>query len=168
MLQKTIYFERQLDINNFLPECQDTLRDYLCPLCEGVYKDPIIDECNHVFCKNCIEKSLKTTKACPLIPANMIDEKKLSSIKFVTNILDKQSLYCLNKSKDCKWFGKLQVLSNHLTIDCKKQAINCVNPGCEHKVPREEMVNHQNVCDYRTINCSDCNSSIAFILQSFH
>ena len=59
MLQKSEIFEKQLDIINFLPECQEILRDYLCPLCEGVYKDPIIDQCNHVFCIQCIEKSLK-------------------------------------------------------------------------------------------------------------
>ena len=168
MLQKSEIFEKQLDIINFLPECQEILRDYLCPLCEGVYKDPIIDQCNHVFCRQCIEKSLKASKFCPLAPSVCIDEKKLNSIKFVVNILDKQTLYCLNKVKNCSWVGKLGMLNNHLLNECKKYLVNCNNPGCEIKVSREVLDNHKKSCDFRTVNCSECNVSVAHILLSFH
>jgi hypothetical protein len=170
MLNKTFSFEKRFDVTDFLPESQEILKDYICHLCKGVLNDPVIDSCTHchVYCRSCIEKSLKQSKACPVETNNVIDEKALHPIKFVVNILEKQSIYCTNKNRNCKWSGKFSALDDHLNTNCQKNPVKCKNSGCEDIVLREQFENHFRSCQYRSISCADCNASIPYIFQKHH
>jgi hypothetical protein len=168
MNPKLCSFEKQLDLSMFLVESQEIVRDYICPLCEGVLKDPIIDQCSHVFCKNCIEKHLQKNKSCPSNPSLILEPNRLNTIKFVTQILERQMMYCPNKEKNCNWTGKLGSLDQHIQNECMKNPVICGNLGCDQKILKEGLEDHMKICDYRTINCPDCNINIPFILQSNH
>ena len=37
----------------------DVSREYFCPICECVVREPVQTKCGHRFCKHCLEKSMK-------------------------------------------------------------------------------------------------------------
>jgi len=155
--EKTITFTKYLDIEDFLPECRNQLiGDYICPMCNGVYNNPLVDQCGHIYCSTCIEQMDK----CP-ITNNSFKNIKHNSIGLIANFLDKQFVYCKNKHKDCKWEGKLSDLNSHKLNECQKQLVCCQWIGCDVLVNREDQVEHQNSCEYRIVNCSECNIEIA-------
>ncbi|KAM8755865.1 zinc-binding protein A33-like [Acanthopagrus schlegelii] len=50
-------------------------KDLSCPVCDGIFKDPVVLSCSHSFCKDCLQSSWrdKPTHECP-------DCKEISSV----------------------------------------------------------------------------------------
>lgn len=168
MNQNISSFEKQLDLGMFTKESQEIVKDYICSLCQGILKDPVMDQCSHVFCRKCIENYLEVKKTCPSNNNYILDKNKMNSIKFVSQILERQTIHCLNKEKGCDWVNKLENLDQHLQFVCKKQPVKCLNIGCDGKILKENLENHLKNCDFRTIECPDCSINIPYILQSNH
>ena len=40
--------------------------ELLCAICKGVFQDPVMAHCEHVFCSSCIEEWLKRQDTCPI------------------------------------------------------------------------------------------------------
>ncbi|XP_034729135.1 tripartite motif containing 35-28 [Etheostoma cragini] len=50
-----------------VPEESLPLRqDLTCPVCQGVFQDPVLLPCTHSFCRECLQKSIQYNKKCPL------------------------------------------------------------------------------------------------------
>lgn len=161
-------FDKELDIDLFVPESKQILVDYLCPLCGGVYKDPVLDSCGDVFCRSCFNTSMMYSSICPVKKKPFKDGFNLSTLEFINKILDKQKLYCKNRIKGCTWIDLLYNLDKHLANDCEKHTVACNNMSCEVKLCREDLKEHLINCDYRMTNCEDCNEEVAYILLNFH
>lgn len=159
--ENCIYVKR-LHLQDFIKSSQLMISDYICSLCKGVYYDPVVDTCGHVFCKECLEKFLEITKqhVCPITKA-CIDINMVGPIKFVAQILEKQTLKCLNKF--CDWLGKLSDLNSHLKNDCVFEMIKCSFIDCETKVERRNLKEHEENCDYKHVNCELCSERILLI-----
>jgi hypothetical protein len=114
-------FEKELDIELFAPESKQILIDYICPLCGGVYKDPVLDSCGDVFCRACFNTSMVYSSICPIKKKPFKDGYNLSTLEFINKILDKQKLNCKNKIKGCNWIDLLSNLDKHLGNNCEKQ-----------------------------------------------
>ncbi|XP_036931285.1 tripartite motif containing 35-28 [Acanthopagrus latus] len=41
-------------------------KDLTCPVCQGIFRDPVLLPCTHSFCRECLESSMKFNKRCPL------------------------------------------------------------------------------------------------------
>lgn len=41
-------------------------RDLTCPVCQGVFRDPVLLPCSHSFCRECMQRSLQVNHRCPL------------------------------------------------------------------------------------------------------
>lgn len=41
-------------------------QDLTCPVCKGIFRDPILLPCTHSFCRDCLQKSLQYSRKCPL------------------------------------------------------------------------------------------------------
>ena len=149
-------YEKILSLDSFTPECKGKISQYICPLCEGVYIDPVIEGCGHIFCSKCIKQHLEHFSDCPQC-GHKIDFSNFHSIKFVEDTIEKQSIYCKNKLNDCKWIGKYYLLENHVKI-CPKQIIKCQNDQCGFSVKREEFATHS--CPFELIECQICHLMI--------
>lgn len=160
-------FRKSLVLEDFVPESRAIIQYYICPLCEGVYFDPVVDNCGHVFCKSCLTRQLETEKICPF-SKNRLEVGNFNTLQIVNNILEQQSVVCKNRHFHCDWTGKLLDLQVHLNVNCKRQLVNCPNEGCEKKIFREEVPTHSAQCDYRIISCIDCQIQISFILMTDH
>jgi hypothetical protein len=160
-------FKKALEAEDFLPDSRLVIYDYHCTLCKGIYRHPTVEDCGHVFCKECITKYLETSPNCP-ISNNPLDKTKIYPIKFIANILDKQSVYCKKRKLQCTWIGKLGELDDHLANECQKNIIKCRNPDCKKEIMREEEESHFLVCEHKKIPCKDCSMEILLKDQNFH
>ncbi|XP_034554169.1 tripartite motif containing 35-28 [Notolabrus celidotus] len=41
-------------------------QDLTCPVCQGIYQDPVLLPCSHSFCRVCLQRSLEIKKRCPV------------------------------------------------------------------------------------------------------
>ena len=99
---------------------------------------------------------------------SLIKEDQLSEQKFVSNILNKQKLYCSNKTKGCSWADMYQNLSYHLEYECLKQELKCKNNGCLFVSAKENISAHLEICEFRVVNCLNCFNLLAFNLLEKH
>ena len=158
-------YEKNLFVEDFLDTA--TVENFKCPLCNGVYLDPISDNCGDLFCRVCLEKYSKENNICPLTK-EPFKEKEFKQMHVIANMLSKQKVQCRNKKNGCDWMGVLSQFKEHLTVVCPKQKIQCTNEGCTVESMREEMGAHAGVCNYRIIECQDCKVKLAFIKLNDH
>ncbi|XP_040900171.1 tripartite motif containing 35-28 [Toxotes jaculatrix] len=41
-------------------------QDLSCPVCQGIFRDPVLLPCTHSFCRECLQKSLQVSGKCPV------------------------------------------------------------------------------------------------------
>lgn len=41
-------------------------QDLTCPVCQGIFQDPVLLPCSHSFCRECWQKSCKVNQKCPV------------------------------------------------------------------------------------------------------
>ncbi|KAF3839320.1 hypothetical protein F7725_018037 [Dissostichus mawsoni] len=47
-------------------EAQHLRQDLTCPVCQGIFQDPLLLPCTHSFCRECLKNSLKVNNKCPV------------------------------------------------------------------------------------------------------
>lgn len=154
-------YEQQLAMDDFTSEGQEKIQEYICPLCHGIYVDPIIDSCAHIFCKKCFMHYLgnESNKKCP-IGQNIVDKVKIKEFEFITEIIKRQNAYCINKTKGCNWVDSYAERPDHVELHCEYQQINCSNDGCNMIINRRDLAIHNEVCLFKLSLCMKCNQEI--------
>jgi len=163
----TIIFPKYYSLEEFLPDSKILLEEYICFLCKGVYHEPYISGCGHIFCKNCILTQIDFFETCPL-DNQKIEKDKVVHVQFLKILLDKQQIYCKNKSKNCDWKGNLGHLKSHLENQCEFRIINCVNSGCNYKGDKNETEKHKEKCLHRKFVCEFCKNEFKILNQEKH
>lgn len=159
-------YKKTLCLDDFTEESRQFVVDYICPLCKGIYYNPVIDPCGHIFCQRCFNAFTSSIKPqivelrCPI--TNQPLSQSPSTIGLIANILDKQTLNCSNKKIGCGWKGIVKDFVEHIEKDCPKQTLKCSSKGCECMILRENMEDHLKKCEFRIVNCTYCNQSLAF------
>lgn len=158
-------YQKFIEIEQFPEDARPGLVDYLCQLCGGIYNDPLMGSCPHVFCRTCFVTTLNTSKACPLC-LKVSDPNNLHPVTFIqSKILDKYVITCRN---DCGWNGKPSTYSNHIQNECENVTIKCPNTGCPESFTRGEAVNHENTCKHKPIACTYCEEKVPEVKMSQH
>ena len=106
---------------------KENKKDFICPVCLEVLKNPISCSGNknsHSFCKDCIDKYLKQNNKCP--SCKLIFEYKINND--IYNELNKLFFQCEFK-----------------------------NEGCNAIISYSEYLNHINNCKYSNIMICECN-----------
>jgi len=156
-----------LTIDEFIPECKPFAEPYSCPLCEGILYESVIDKCGHSFCLECSNNLLKETQKCPF--SNLALSPPFAMNIVVNTVLEKQIVYCRNKSLGCEWQGKLGERKTHLNYECLKETISCeYAPDCKEKDLRENILNHIKTCPYRLVQCEYCDETMTFENLEYH
>lgn len=170
----------QLDLNNqyvpflpyenFDPNSQIVIKEFICPLCKGVLNDPVEDEFGSMFCIKCLTNYLKTNNKS--IVTNQPYTKSLASnshsMSGIWGIISKQIIFCKNKVNGCEWKGSVKDYEPHLTNQCLKEMIHCRNHDCVMNVLRENLNAHLEKCPYRLVKCQDCQVNLPYISLEFH
>lgn len=159
-------YKAKLPLWLFLPSSLQTIQYYICSLCKGIYYNPVMDSCNHIFCSECFNIYYKQYFACP-IQGEPISQSP-NPVAFISNIISKQQVYCFNKSKNCTWNGEVKDLWTHLDEDCEKEIVKCKNEGCGIEMERIELITHSKECVYRLEKCEFCNEQFPFVKIPSH
>lgn len=156
-------YQKFLDMDLFTES--KTVSEYLCPLCTGVYFNPVSDPCGHLFCRECLLKYLAhvgPTKMCPILkqafPFND-EDKIIRPLIFVQEILEKLHVKCKNK---CGWSGNLRELVKHMENECPNTKVKCgfSDLGCPMNLLRSDNENHASECEFRPETCTHCQKNV--------
>lgn len=84
-----------------------------CPVCFEVFDDPVFgsteDECQHAFCRSCIEQTLEVSEQCPTCRAEVHFED-LKPHWVLRNLLDELPTLCQRR---CGWTGRRDARAAH-------------------------------------------------------
>lgn len=110
---ETIKIDRQfLDEKKISPHL-------FCPICKKVFNNPVLIECGHTFCLECIKKHFKSSLKCPLKKCDykQPQTKKFSRDLTAYNLVMELEVSCSNEG--CPWTGHLSDLTSHHNL-CDK------------------------------------------------
>jgi hypothetical protein len=153
-MTETIQYIRQWDIKDFVDK-SSMLFECICQLCGGVLSDPLIDEDEHIFCSDCIEKFLSKSSFCP-IDKKPLTKKKLVKPSFINKTLQKQKVFCKNSDCGCLWIGERNDFDKHIKESCEFQKISCTNKGCKEEIAKRDLNKHKLECEFEAIQCPYC------------
>lgn len=157
-----LVYTRYLEIDQF--EDKLIIQDYICPLCTGVYNNPVVDGCGHVFCNDCINLSLTKSVYCP-ISYRDISNDSCHQIPFINSIISKHIINCKNK---CGWKKPLSNYQKHLDEECPNILLNCRFNNCKECYMRSEKTAHETSCEWRLIECEHCKNYVAYVEMQKH
>ncbi|UJR36621.1 hypothetical protein I4U23_029341 [Adineta vaga] len=104
-----------------------------CPICCRIFRDPIVTQCSHTFCRRCIS----TTISCPF------DQQILQT--FVSNQIIAEQIDWLLVW--CKYAFKKNPINMN---DIKNERDEY---GCPVKIPFKKKKEHEDECSYRFVFC---------------
>jgi len=171
-LDEELVVDKNNPINDFL----------LCKVCFSIVKDPkSCQECDEIFCGDCIKNFSKNNNKCPNCRNAPFKEMKIN--KFNKIVLNELKLFCpqnckqivsyenlmkhldicekitkIYKCKLCNWEeevleGNMRQVYNH-DIDCSAM-IQC--PFCFNDLETSEFEEHTSkFCEEKIINCEIC------------
>ena len=128
-------------------------QNFICPICQGVSLNAVIDEDGHAFGEKCIkEYSSKEKAQCPISKHNYTKDAKFIIAYNIRSHISQAKVKCPNKN--CKWSSIVQDLNKHLR-ECSEQMVSCTNKDCKTKMERKHIGSHlKKECDFNLINCS--------------
>nr|XP_022326008.1 E3 ubiquitin-protein ligase NRDP1-like isoform X2 [Crassostrea virginica]XP_022326009.1 E3 ubiquitin-protein ligase NRDP1-like isoform X2 [Crassostrea virginica] len=137
------------EINRFR---QEVNKEFICPICQGVLENPQqVSECEHAFCKACIDEWLKRQPTCP-VDRKRISPKDLKPVpRILTNLLSNLEIACDNANYGCTTVVKLEKLPEHLRECYHSQTPVQCTKGCGITVPKYKSKDHNCVLDLRSI-----------------
>ncbi|CAB4019213.1 E3 ubiquitin- ligase NRDP1 isoform X2 [Paramuricea clavata] len=136
-------------------------KNFLCPICTDVLKDPVQCHNQHLFCRACITEHLKNSQTCPVCMEKLTEEALSKPPRIVTNILDGLMINCDNKERGCVELVELGLLEAHISV-CEYKPVTCPNERCEAVVNMADLEEHTSeVCEYRQVFCEECDENMS-------
>ena len=142
-----------LKVGGYECEFVDPVKDFECPLCLHVTRDPNLTSCcGQHFCQVCINRIQTKHQPCPMCKETkftvMLDKKQNRKVLEL-------KVYCTMKEQGCSWTGELGGLSRHLE-DCQYVTVACTK-GCGASFQRHCMAVHiAELCPKRDFTCEYC------------
>ena len=144
-------------------------QDTLCCICKQLLEDPTESDCGHICCSSCVEKA-KTTKnfraICSECGRRVRNTAEKPSVP--TALVDKINSLSVLCPLGCKKVLLVKHLPAHKTKECQHRVINCVNKGCNYRLPVNQLDDHLLLCDYRLVRCEVCRACIVHRDMSAH
>jgi TNF receptor-associated factor 6 len=129
--------------------------DYICPICQGMINNIVVDTCGHAYCKACIEKWTSVHDTCPR--TNLaLSQKLFTKVSILQNMIDEVNVCCFFKDRGCTWEGDFGKLKEHLNFGCYLVRIHCQNEGCEEYFNAVDWESHKKDCLYHKVQCRHC------------
>lgn len=80
------------ETERFLGKVHESL---ICGICLDVFKDPVeLDECQHVFCRDCIGEQLASNAVCPQDRYEINDESLVTPHRYFFDIYNDLKIKC--------------------------------------------------------------------------
>lgn len=133
-----------------------------CPICRSPLVDPVDTDCDHTFCRECINEALKHSELCPIDRFPLPRHAPLTRAhKIVTNQLDALLVKCVC----CETPVPRAMLQNHLERYCEEALVKCAGKTCNEVVRRK--LYSKGCLHYDTV-CPDCSNIMQEIDLAHH
>ncbi|XP_019616768.1 PREDICTED: uncharacterized protein LOC109464267 isoform X3 [Branchiostoma belcheri] len=141
-------------------------QEFICSICRCVMEDPQECPCGHVFCKDCIQRWLRSHSTCPNCRKQCQQVKPV--LPMVRNLISHLTIRCENHQAGCDKKVQLEYYDSHKEV-CDYASVPCPNEGCDLHILRINMDAHNGVCDYHRDTClKGCGISILRKEQAGH
>ena len=147
-------------------------QDLTCSICTSIAWEPVQTECDHIFCKQCLNDWMRATNSedgeqakCPL-DRKLIDKTKVHPLKEINplgwKMIGRIEVKCPRyESLGCDWIGEYSDAYDHVQHKCAYSLDQC--QWCHSSFQRRHLDQHENDdCSERPIVCSYCEESIPF------
>ena len=144
-------------------------KNFFCPICKAVLKDPVQCHNEHLFCNECLTQHLKNSKTCPVCKEDLTEETLLNKpSRIVTNMLNAQIIKCDYSERGCTESIELGRLEAH-SRTCSYKPVTCPNEECAKIMNLADLEQHTSeVCEYRQVYCEECEKDMTFKKNSKH
>ena len=137
-------------------------KNFFCPICKDVLKDPVQCHNEHYFCKACITQHLKNSQTCPVCMEKVTEETLTEPPRIVTNYLDGLIINCGHSERGCTELIELGRLEAHISV-CSCRPVTCPNEKCTTTTNMADLEQHTSeVCEYRQVHCEECEKDMTF------
>lgn len=130
------------DLKRIIGDVDEELK---CGICLSLLENPVqLSECEHLFCVDCIRKSLDVHLFCPIDRRPIVHTQIRAPPKLVTNMISKLQISCDFQKNGCKCAVKVDRINEHIQ-NCDfnpKNFIKCQN-GCRALISRSQIYEHQ-------------------------
>ena len=164
---------------------QKIIDTFKCPVCLDFFKEPLMSECGHNFCTDCIKKihgkpmrccNRITKTSCMIIDCPMcrteIHTCMLNKNINLTSTIDALQVRCLQKRKGtCSKEIYLEGIENHLKNDCNFVHLNCRYECGGARRYRGRKIEHELKClknPKTKIDCPDCSENVFAVQLKEH
>ena len=136
-------------------------KNFFCPICQEVLKDPVQCHNEHYFCKACITQHLKNSQTCPVCVEKVTEETLNKPSRIVTNYLDGLIINCDHSERGCTELIELGRLEAHVRV-CKYKPVTCPDEKCAKIMNLADLEQHTSeVCEYRKVYCGECDENMS-------
>jgi hypothetical protein len=115
-----------------------------CGICFGLLENPVqINDCEHIFCGNCIKEWLSKQLNCPIDRKSVLHSQIKAAPKLITNFIAKVTITCNFAKNGCHSIVKVDQIYEHIK-SCEfnpKNMIRCAN-GCETLLISSQLSQH--------------------------
>jgi len=151
---------------NFIDENREKLQDITCSICLNIINQPIsqCQNCEELFCENCIDKYIQTNDNCPHC-RNKPFQKQILGRKF-KNLLNHLKFRCPLQCGEL--FGFADSESHKDSCEKLKDVYQCTL--CEKKMEFQEdlKIKHKTQCEQLKISCFYCKRIISISYYKNH
>ena len=144
--------------------------DFCCIICNEILKDPVQCQANeHYFCRECITKHLQNSQTCPTCKDELTLETLRPAPRIIVNVVSKiKKPRCSFVSRGCKENVKAEELLLHQQT-CDFAPVVCSNEGCEETVNRRDKESHESeACMFRMTTCESCSKEMMYRDYQMH
>ncbi len=136
-------------------------KNFFCPICTDVLKDPVQCHNQHYFCRACITIHLNNSQACPVCMQKLTKESLDKPPRIVTDYLDGLMINCDHSERGCTVTIELGTLKTHAAV-CIYRPVVCSSDQCSMMVNMKDLEEHKRKhCEYRLIHCHECNEKMS-------
>ncbi|KAI8885947.1 hypothetical protein K501DRAFT_244889 [Backusella circina FSU 941] len=137
----------------------DTINDNLvCCICRTPFIDPVVSNCGHTFCKDCIHQALENSCVCPIDRSTLAVNDFQTAVKIIHNMVNELMVYCPRQG--CPYTGQRQYIGSHVTSDCEYTIAPCELEECKELLLKKDLNTHAATCKYRTAECNMCKKKL--------
>lgn len=124
--------------------------NFLCSICTDVLYNPIVLQCGHNLCSNCIVNIDIENYICPFCRVPILDHWINNNIN---HFLESSChIKCINDK--CTWKSNLADYSVH-KFNCTKKMVKCMH--CEEKMDKLDIYEHyESLCPEKKSKCGKC------------
>ena len=136
-------------------------KNFFCPICTDVLKDPLQCRNQHYFCQACIRKHLENSKTCPICLEKLTELDLIKPPRIVIDYLNGLVINCDYSDRGCTEVHELGSLNNHVQTCCFRP-VTCPNRRCETIVNMKDLDQHKTEhCEYRRVYCQECDEEMS-------